>query len=146
LTIPPLPKPGTVVGYAFLWSHEADEGREEGVKDRPCTVLLTITNLPGGPRVAVLPITSSPPVDAADAFAIPAFTRARLGLQDAPCWVVISEANLFKWPGPDLRRLRRNDETGFVMGELPADLFRAILKAARERSKVGRMRVVTRSE
>jgi hypothetical protein len=32
------PKPGLVICYSYLWSHEAAKGREEGVKDRPCVI------------------------------------------------------------------------------------------------------------
>jgi hypothetical protein len=31
----PAPKPGLVIRYSFLWSHEADAGAVEGAKDRP---------------------------------------------------------------------------------------------------------------
>jgi hypothetical protein len=34
--------------------------------------------------------------------------KARLGLDGAKSWVVIDDANLFHWPGPDLRFLPRH--------------------------------------
>jgi len=40
----PLPAPelGLVISYAYLWSSEADAGREEGGKDRPCAVVPSV--------------------------------------------------------------------------------------------------------
>jgi len=35
----PTPRPGLVIRYSYLWAREHDQGREEGVKDRPCAVL-----------------------------------------------------------------------------------------------------------
>ena len=36
----PDPKPGLVIRYSFLWSHERDRGAIEGSKDRPCAIVL----------------------------------------------------------------------------------------------------------
>ena len=49
---------------------------------------------------------TSPPADVAAGVEIPAATRDRLGLQDGPCWVIVTEVNIFVWPGPDLRHNR----------------------------------------
>ena len=38
----PEPFPGLVVRYSYLWEREASQGREEGVKDRPCAVVLVL--------------------------------------------------------------------------------------------------------
>lgn len=143
----PVPEPGAVLGYAYLWSHEADQGQEEGRKNRPCAVLLAIAGTDGrAPRVAVLPITSSPPAAPGDAFEIAAATRARLGLNEAPCWVVITEANLFRWPGPDLRRLGRSGDASVLLGHLPKRFFDSIVAAVRKRNAEGRVRTITRTE
>jgi hypothetical protein len=143
-TFPP-PEPGAVIGYAYLWSNEADEAREEGTKDRPCAVLLTIAGGSRGPRVAVLPITTTPPSDPVNAIAIPAETLARLGLDDRRSWVVVSEVNIFEWPGADIRRWRRNDAGGFIMGKLPAKLFARILATTQAKFREGTLRIVTRT-
>jgi hypothetical protein len=34
------PAPGLVIRYVYLWSHEWVRGQEEGVKDRPCAIIL----------------------------------------------------------------------------------------------------------
>lgn len=59
--------------------------------------------------------------------------------------LVITEANRFTRPGPDLRPLRSGDATAVVYGELPGDLFRRV----RDKwlaSSTARRSVVTRTE
>lgn len=46
----------------------------------------------------------------------------RLGLDEDRSWIILTEANRFTWPGPDLRIL--NDDSGIVAyGLLPQALF-----------------------
>lgn len=49
----PTPRPGLVIRFSYLWKREADAGREEGVKDRPCAVVIAIEGRAGRPRVIV---------------------------------------------------------------------------------------------
>ena len=52
----PEPEPGLVIRYSYLWDREARAGREEGVKDRPCAVVMTVTpDTAADRRVYVLP-------------------------------------------------------------------------------------------
>ena len=141
----PLPSVGDVLRYAYLWSHEHDQGREEGAKDRPCAVVMLIRRDDGTDEVAVLPITSVKPKDDGAGVEVPAATRARLGLQREPCWVLVSELNLFCWPGPDLRPLEAG-EGSFVYGRLPQELLLRIREAFRACRERGPTRVVRRSE
>jgi len=99
----PEPVPGLVIRYSYLWSDEHELGREEGRKDRPCAIVLTAEERDGARPVTVLPITHSPPADDHLAVEIPIEVKRRLGLDDARSWVILSEANRFDWPGPDLR-------------------------------------------
>jgi hypothetical protein len=115
-----------VIRYAYLWRRERDQGREEGAKDRPCAVLLAVTDTAGNKTVFVLPITHAPPDEPELAVEIPAATKRRLGLDAEPSWIVLSEANRFAWPGPDLRPMASGDTTTILYGELPADLFRQV--------------------
>jgi hypothetical protein len=117
----PVPHPGLVIRYSYLWKREQDMGREDGSKDRPCAVLLAVLDDAGERQVLVLPITHTPPANAQDAVEIPAATKTRLGLgadDGERSWIVISEANEFIWPGPDLRtvpgRSLWNPATAFV--------------------------------
>jgi len=99
----PTPTAGLIIRYAFVWRDEAARGIEEGAKDRPCAVILVTTDEPDGPVVTVLPITHSPPSDPSLAVELPPATKRRLGLDDHRSWIVVTDANRFFWPGPDLR-------------------------------------------
>ena len=125
---PALPAIGDVIRYAYLWSHEHAAGREEGSKDRPAAVVALLRGENGRDEVVVFPITSTAPTEAGAGVEIPAATRARLGLQSERCWVVVTEANVFAWPGPDLRR-PDTGENGFVYGSLPHALMATIRQA-----------------
>ena len=99
----PVPRPGLVIRYSYLWEREAQAGQEEGVKDRPCAIVVVLLREGEHPVVRVLPITHSAPLDPASALEIPPLTKLRLGLDSDRSWVVLDEANDFIWPGPDLR-------------------------------------------
>jgi len=73
-----------VIRYAYLWEREVKAGREEGVKDRPCAVVLAWRE-GAGLRVYVLPVTHSLPNGAA--IEIPAVVKARLGLDSQRAWI-----------------------------------------------------------
>lgn len=122
----PLPSPGLVIRYSYLWASEYAEGREEGLKDRPCAIVLVSRREAGDEIVTVLPVTHTPPVDPLLAVELPANTKQRLGLDDARSWVVLTEVNRFAWPGPDLRPARPGDASSIVYGALPYRLFEAI--------------------
>jgi hypothetical protein len=118
----PKPAPGHVISYAYLWQREHQRGQEEGLKDRPCAVILVVTGDDGDERVTVLPVTHTPPTQPDNAIEIPAATKRRLGLDDARSWIVLTEANRFTWPGPDLRPLKHGNANRILYGELPANL------------------------
>jgi hypothetical protein len=112
----PVPVPG-LLRYSYLWRGEHLRGQEEGVKDRPCAVLLAITDEAGDQKVIVLPITHTE---------IPAATKRRLGLDDERSWIVVTESNRFTWPGPDLRPAISGDPASVAYGELPSALFEQV--------------------
>jgi hypothetical protein len=68
------------------------------------------------------------------------------GAQNVSNRVVLSEANRFLWPGPDLRRVTPGDAASVAYGQLPYTLFEEIrqkfIAAIRTRSAG----VVPRSE
>jgi hypothetical protein len=134
----PTPVQGLVIGYSYLWRNEFLRGQEEGVKDRPCAVVLVTATEDGDTLVTVLPVTHTPPADPAHAVEIPHRTKARLGLDDERSWVVLTEANRFIWPGPDLHPFRSKDMGSVAYGLLPYTLmdeirvkFIALLKTRR---------------
>jgi hypothetical protein len=57
----PQPEPGLVIRYAYLWLDEFNEGREEGVKGRPCAIVAAILDESGTKRVLCLPVTHRVP-------------------------------------------------------------------------------------
>lgn len=97
------PSVGAVIRYAYLWADKAVRGRSEGLKDRPCAVVVSTRDEDGHPLLLVLPITHSQPSAQDLAVEIPALTKQRLGLDDARSWIVTKEYNRFTWPGPDIR-------------------------------------------
>lgn len=142
----PTPQPGLVVRYSYLWKREADAGREEGVKDRPCAVIVAIKDQADHPRVIVLPITHSEPRTPDEGIELPHVTKVRLGLDDARSWVVVSEANDFAWPGPDLRFLPGQGPASAAYGFLPPVVFRAIRDHFLTRYRERKTGLVSRSE
>jgi hypothetical protein len=140
------PKVGDVIRYVYLWSHEHDAGRDEGSKDRPAAVAAVTMAGDGRSAVIVFPVTSSQPTEPGDGVEIPAATRARLGLQAERCWVLVSEANRFVWPGFDLRPVAAAGGWTSTYGTLPSP-FMAQLKAAfAARSARSCPRIVPRTE
>lgn len=122
----PRPVQGLVIHYSYLWRADHMRGQEEGVKDRPCAVILVTAIEDDNEVVTVLPITHSPPVAASLAIEIPTRTKERLGLDDARSWVVLSEANSFVWPGPDLRPRDIGVPATVAYGLLPYRLIEEI--------------------
>jgi hypothetical protein len=119
----PDPHAGQVIRYAYLWKREFDAGRDEGSKDRPCAIVMAVVDADGEKEVLVLPITHSPPVDPTQGIEIPTATKNRLGLDCERSWIVITEANEFTWPGPDLRAVPGRDVSTITYGTLPPRFF-----------------------
>ncbi len=124
----PRPEPGLVIAYSYLWRAEQIRGVEEGRKARPCSVVFVTADEGGRTVVMVLPITHRPPARKSDAVEIPAQTKTRLGLDGERSWIVITEANEFTWPGPDLRPVHPG-QNQFAYGFLPPALFRKVRDA-----------------
>jgi hypothetical protein len=142
----PVPQPGQVIRYSYLWEAEARAGREEGVKDRPCAIVLVLLREGDTPVVRVLPVTHSAPADPADALEIPLPTKLRLGLDSARSWVVLTEANDFVWPGPDLRPAVSGDPSSIVYGMLPPGFMKVLRARLLERWRIVSARAVARTE
>ena len=121
----PVPEPGLLIRYSYLWLDEYREGREEGVKDRPCAIVAAIIEESGQQRVLCLPVTHQPPVRPERAIEIPRSVKLRLGLDDEGSWIVVNEANEFVWPGPDLRPVPGENHT-IAYGFLPPSLFNQV--------------------
>lgn len=141
----PAPEAGLVIRYSYLWTDEHRQGREEGVKDRPCAIILAMADEAGEQRVIVVPITHARPRDLADAIELPPATKRRLGLDDDQSWIVITEANRFLWPGPDLRPRAGAGAESVALGFLPPSLLRQVRERFLALAKSQRANVVTRT-
>ena len=144
MAIPP-PIPGLVISYSYLWKTEQDDSREEGVKDRPCVVILAVEEKEGSLTVLVAPITHTPPDDSGSKIALSVRTRQRLGWDNEDSWVVITELNKFVWPGPDIRPIPGTDPPEFSYGLLPNKLFVQIKSKILELYKKGNLKQIKRT-
>lgn len=142
----PDPRPGLVIRYSYLWQREHTGGREEGVKDRPCAIVVAIDGEDGDKTVYVLPITHAQPPDPADAVELPPTTKLRLGLDSERSWVVVSEGNSFIWPGPDLRSRPGQGPESVAYGMLPPAIFNVVKQRFFTRVQARRAGVVKRTE
>lgn len=138
----PAPVEGPIVRYEYLWAREHDAGRRMS-KDRPACLMLVAAaaGAAGSHRVYLAPITHAQPGPDVPALEIPLDEKRRLGLDDLPSWLVLSEVNVDIWPeGPTGAVGAPNG----VYGRLSYPLFRraAVLLAAAV--KAGAVRRVPR--
>ncbi len=139
----PEPAPGLVISYSYLWRDQHLAGAEEGRKARPCAIVVTAREENGDTTVYVVPITHSRPDDP-HAVELPAITKRRLGLDEAPSWIVTSELNRFIWPGYDLRPISRTAPDVFAWGFLPVNVFEAVKRGVVANRRQGKASVTSR--
>jgi hypothetical protein len=142
----PEPVPGLVIRYAYLWHREYERGQEEGVKARPCAVVTVVTDGQGNKVVMVLPVTHTPPADPDLAVEIPYATKQRLRLDTERSWVLLTEANRFVWPGPDLVMKEHGGAESAAYGLLPRGLFKEISRKFGDAVEARLARVVRRTQ
>lgn len=131
----PAPKPGLVIRYSFLWSHEKEAGAEEGSKDRPCAIVVAAPRRENGDvMVIVAPVTHAPPDDPSDSVEIPQAICRSLGLDGRDHWLRLDELNRFAWPGYDLRTIP-GKAGAYAYGMLPQPLFEQLRAAILDRQK-----------
>lgn len=105
--------------------------REEGLKYRPCVVVLNyegFKGLPGRFVADVVPVTHRRPDDA-DGVESPLSVKRRMGLDAEYSWIVTTEINRFIWPGPDLHPVKFQgsiDEPTCHWGIMATDIFRSV--------------------
>lgn len=139
----PQPQPAMVLRYSYLWHREHITGQDAGLKDRPAVVILATEIENNEFIVTVAPITSAPPDDLRSIFEIPLQTKERLGLDHRKSYVVLTEVNRFRWPGPDLRPA---DGIRFHYGFLATKTFRRLKSRVEEEASKRRLRFVMRTE
>ena len=139
----PVPHPGLVISYSYLWADEHRRGQEEGRKDRPCAIVVARQTAGGETVATVVPVTHTPPHDPASALELPASIKKHLGLDDERSWIILDEVNDFFWPGPDLRPV----EPGKIAyGVLPPGFFRKMRDLLRKIHAKRKLALVRRSE
>jgi hypothetical protein len=137
----PAAKPGLVIRYSFLWSHEKDAGAEEGSKDRPCAIVVAAPRHENGDiAVIVAPITHAPPEDQSDSMEIPTAVCRSLGLDGQRHWLRLDELNRFAWPGYDLRTIPGKPGE-YAYGMLPPPMFERLRTAILDRQKAKASRI-----
>lgn len=142
----PVPRPGLVIRYAFLWSSEHAAGATEASKDRPCAIVVAARRNPDGDiETIVAPVTHRPPEDPAASIEIPAATCRALGLDSGRHWLRLDELNRFAWPGFDLRPIP-GQSGRYDYGMLPPGLFRQLRDGILARQKARAGRVIPREE
>lgn len=137
------PEVGLVIRHAYLWQNEARQGREEGVKDRPCVIVDVHENEYGEQEVLISPITHTPPTSPERALQMPLATKQRLRLDDQDSWIITTEVNRFVWPGPDLRSIPGGRDS---YGHLPANMTGALLEKIRANARDRSIAIVRRDD
>ena len=142
MKIPTKPEVGQVIRYGYVWHREHARGQENARKDRPCAVVLTVDKGDSGITTLVVPITHTEPRHDVAAIKLPLATGKRLGLDAAQSWVVVSELNMFIWPGFDLAEVECTGSP--VYGYLPPALYDIIKRRALEEMALRRVKSVRR--
>ncbi len=138
----PEPKPGLVLRYDYLWTHEAAAGQDQG-KDRPACLVAATDALVRPRYVVLLPITHTPPSGDTVGIEIPAKVKRAIGLDDAPSWVIVSEHNIDEWPNGGLSPVP-GKRSEFAYGFIPPGLFAQIKASFLELARVKKSGAVRR--
>lgn len=113
------PQIGFVICHEYLWHVQRNKGMDNGLKGRPCLIVLS------GVTVKVSPITHTPPEDPSTAVQIPAQVVLHLGLT-GDCWIICTELNEFKWTGTDLRPVPGKTPATTHYGPIPPKLLQQV--------------------
>jgi hypothetical protein len=143
MALPP-PEPGLVISYFYLWRREADAGREQGMKARPCVIIVAVSQQEGGTEVLVAPIIHSPPSPQTPHIEIPLKVKHHLGLDHDRSWVIVTEVNHFRWPGYDVNPIAAQAHK-IAYGFLPPSLFNRIRTTILDVIKSKRAHIIARN-
>ena len=142
----PIPKPGLVIRYSFLWSNEKAKGATEGTKDRPCAIVVAARiDTAGDIDTVVAPMTHQPPDDPMASIEIPGAICKSLSLDSGRHWLRLDELNRFTWPGFDLRPIP-GEPGRYEYGMLPPGLFQQLREGILTRQKAQAGRIIFRDE
>lgn len=137
----PEPRPGLVIRYDYLWSHEAAAGHDQG-KERPACLVAAMDPEVSPRFVVILPIMHKRPDKNTVGVEIPVKVRQALGLDDGPSWVIASEHNVDEWPNAGVALLPGRPGV-FSYAFIPPGLFaqvKAKFLELHEKGRTGRVR------
>jgi len=134
---------GLVVRYEYLW-HRSSRAADTADKDHPACVVATYRQQ-GRPEdfVIYLPISHAQPHGDEEGIELPDDVKAKIGLDSARQWVMLSECNVDAWPF-DLRQLPGRPGQ-FHYGHFPPGMFKLVRDAFVERYQSKRVRQVGRA-
>jgi hypothetical protein len=123
----PIPENGLVISYSYLWQNEYSAGKLEGLKNRPCAIILVVEKSEAEQIVTVAPMTHTPPQNPAAAIEIPAKVKQHLGLDGERSWIILDDFNQFQWPRYDSRPIQKSLGK-YDYGFLPPALYQQIIQ------------------
>ncbi|MDM9649312.1 hypothetical protein [Rhizobium sp. S163] len=87
--------PGQIIAYPYFWAWQNDHGETEGRKSRPTCVVVAVRSAKDGlTHLALLAVTTKPPLSDRMAIDVPDTEARRAGLSDVKrSWVMIDEYN-----------------------------------------------------
>ncbi len=88
MKLPPIPEPGLVLCYSYLWKDEHEAARVEGRKDRPAVEVLARRSVGASTLVYVAPVTHDERHRPGEAVEIPVVVKRHLGLDDRASFIV----------------------------------------------------------
>jgi hypothetical protein len=122
----PRPEPGLVIPYEYLWEDENRRREEWGKKVRPCAIIVAVTGESGEIETVVAPITHREPTPPSEGIEIPRLVKQHLGLDERRSWVIVTDLNVFHWPGIDIWPVPSLPSGAYDYGLLPSKLFERI--------------------
>lgn len=132
----PQPQPGLVIHYEYLWRYRSEKGKEDGDKRRPCAIIIAATGMTGEIETVVAPITHLEPDPPSVGVEIPRRVKQHLGLDDERSWVIVTDLNVFTWPGVDIYPVPNSPPGTYEYGLIPSRLFDQIRKKIIEMESV----------
>jgi hypothetical protein len=158
--------PGLVFRYLYLRLWQWKKGIEVG-KERPCCILIPLKPgdvLDGGDvvdegsrqgrrryvaekdDVVILLIQSDPPGEDQIGLELTRADKQYVGLPaDAPSYVIVSEANIDKWPNPDIRPIPGHPKSFAYGHPLPGPAMSRITRAFLTVCRMKKMRALVRT-
>ena len=109
-------------------------------------MVVAIEKKPHGTQLLVVPVSTRLPNDGDAAVEMPASVRQHLGLADSRCWIIADEYNLFTWPGPDIRPIRRQGEISPRYGFIPGKLLEKVRERLSAVARAGQLKGTRRTE